>query len=57
MRPEYDLSDAIRGEYHEVLHASSNVVILTGRRGPFGNTKAVNEALRAILRIADQAKV
>lgn len=58
MRPEYGFLNAVRGKYHKAFHESSNVVILEPDVADrFRNSKAVNEALRAILRIAGQAKV
>lgn len=56
MRPEYDFSKAVRGKYHKAFQESSNVVVLEPDvAARFKNSRAVNEALRAILRVADQA--
>ena len=53
MRPEYDLSNAVRGKYHARYVKSSNVVVLDPDvAASFKNSEAVNDALRALLRIA-----
>ena len=53
MRPEYDFSKAVRGKYHEKYLKSTNVVVLDPDvAASFKNAEAVNDALRALLRIA-----
>jgi hypothetical protein len=53
MRPEYDFSNAVRVKYHAKYVESSNVVVLDPDvAAGFKNSEAVNDALRALLRIA-----
>jgi hypothetical protein len=53
LRDEYDFSGAVRGKYHAKYVASSNVVVLDPDvAASFRNSRAVNDALRALLRIA-----
>jgi hypothetical protein len=53
MRPEYDFSNAVRGKYHAKYLQSTNVVVLDPDvAAGFKNAEAVNDALRALLRIA-----
>ena len=53
MRPEYDFSNAVRGKYHAKYLQSTNVVVLDPDVAEgFKNSAAVNDALRALLRIA-----
>jgi hypothetical protein len=53
MRPEYDFSNAVRGKYHAQYLQSTNVVVLDPDvAAGFKNAEAVNDALRALLRIA-----
>ncbi len=53
MRPEYDFSYAVRSKYHAKYLQSTNVVVLDPDvAAGFKNAEAVNEALRALLRIA-----
>jgi hypothetical protein len=53
MRPEYDFSRAVRGKYHTKYLDSTNVVVLDPDvAAGFKNSEAVNDALRALLRIA-----
>lgn len=57
LRPEYefDFSKAVRGKYYKQYMASSNVVILDPDvAAAFQNAEAVNQALRAMLRFAEQ---
>jgi hypothetical protein len=57
MRAEYDFSNGVRGKYHEAYHASSNVVVLEPDvAARFANARAVNAALRALLKAAEQAR-
>ena len=53
MRDEYDFSGAVRGKYHARYRESTNVVVLDPDvAAAFKNAEAVNDALRALLRIA-----
>jgi hypothetical protein len=56
LRPEYERSDfgeMVRGRYAARLAASSNVVVLDPEVAEvFPNDRAVNEALRSLIRIA-----
>ena len=57
MRPEYDFSKAVRGKYHTKYLESTNVVVLDPDvAAGFKNSEAVNDALRALLRIARRAE-
>ena len=57
MRPEYDFSNAVRGKYHRAYQQSTNVVVLEPDvAARFKNSHAVNEALRAVLKAAEQAQ-
>lgn len=57
MRPEYDFSKAVRGKYHTKHLESTNVVVLDPDvAAGFKNSEAVNDALRALLRIARRAE-
>ena len=53
MRDEYDFSGAVRGKYHARYLERTNVVVLEPDvAAAFKNAEAVNDALRALLRIA-----
>jgi len=57
LRPEYDFdfSKAVRGKYYKQYMESSNVVVLEPDvAAAFQNAEAVNQALRAMLRFAEQ---
>jgi ketosteroid isomerase-like protein len=57
LRPEYDFdfSKAVRGKYYKQYMESSNVVVLEPDvAAAFKNADAVNQALRAMLRFAEQ---
>jgi hypothetical protein len=57
LRPEYDFdfSKAVRGKYYKQYIESSNVVVLDPDvAAVFQNAEAVNQALRAMLRFAEQ---
>jgi hypothetical protein len=57
LRPQYDFdfSKAVRGKYYKQYLESSNVVVLDADvAAAFRNAEAVNQALRAMLRFADQ---
>jgi hypothetical protein len=57
MRPEYDFSNAVRGKYHRAFQQSTNVVVLEPDvAARFQNSRAVNAALRALLKAAEQAQ-
>jgi hypothetical protein len=57
LRPEYDFdfSKAVRGKYYKQYMESSNVVVLEPDvAAAFQNAEAVNKALRAMLKFAEQ---
>jgi len=55
MLDEYDFSEGVRGKYAERYAAGSNVVILSPDVAEIStDSKSVNEALRALIRIAQQ---
>ena len=57
LRPEYDLdfSKAVRGKYYRQYIESTNVVVLDPDvAAAFQNSEAVNQALRAMLKFAEQ---
>ncbi len=57
MRAEYDFSGGIRGKYAERYRAGTNVVLLDPEVAEaFPSSKAVNDALRAIMAAGVQAK-
>ena len=54
MLPEYDFSNAVRGKYYERYRQGSNVVLLDPDVAEvFPNATAVNDALRALVVVAD----
>lgn len=54
MLPEYDFSNAVRGKYYERYRQGANVVLLDPDVAEvFPNATAVNDALRALVAIAD----
>lgn len=54
MLPEYDFSNAVRGNYYDRYRQSTNVVVLDPDIADvFPNAAAVNEALRALVKVAD----
>jgi hypothetical protein len=56
LRDEYDFSGAVRGKYHARYVGSTNVVVLDPDvAAAFKNSEAVNDALRALLRIARES--
>jgi hypothetical protein len=56
MRPEYDFTNAVRGKYYQRYMESTNVVVLDPDVAVgFKNSEAVNNALRALLRIAQES--
>lgn len=57
LRPEYDFdfSKSVRGKYYKQYMEGSNVVVLEPDvAAAFKNADAVNQALRAMLRFAEQ---
>jgi hypothetical protein len=53
MRAEYDFSAGVRGKYTEQYQAGSNVILLEPELAEaFPNSKAVNDALRALVAAA-----
>lgn len=57
LRPEYDFdfSTAVRGKYYQQYLNSTNVIVLDPDVAvAFRNSEAVNQALRAMLRFAEQ---
>ena len=51
MRSEYDFSSGVRGKYYNRYIENSNVVVLAPDvHKRFKNAKAVNEALRSLMR-------
>jgi hypothetical protein len=59
LRPEYDmkkLGPGVRGKYHKRYRESTNVVVIDpDLHEAFPNTKAVNDALREVLRRRERA--
>lgn len=54
MLPEYDFSNAVRGKYYERYRQGTNVVLLDPDIAEvFPNATAVNDALRALVAVAD----
>ena len=60
LRPEYDetlLKNGIRGKYAERYAAGTNIIKLDPEvAAAFPNDKAVNDALRFMLKVLDDAK-
>jgi hypothetical protein len=57
MRAEYDFSKGVRGKYASRFSEGSNIILLDPDvAGLFPDSKTVNDALRALARIA-QARV
>jgi len=55
MLPEYDFRSGVRGKYAKQAAAGSNIVVLSPDvAAAFPNDEAVNNALRALLTIAQQ---
>lgn len=57
LHPEYDFdfSKAVRGKYYRQYNENTNVVVLDSNvAAAFQNSEAVNQALRAMLRFAEQ---
>jgi len=57
MKQEYDFSNGIRGKYYKRYKSGSNVVVLEPEVAEvFKTSKAVNEALKTLLRIKEYKK-
>jgi hypothetical protein len=60
MRDEYDLSElegGVRGKYHERYASGTNLVLLQPDVAvAFPDAESVNEALRALLKVAARVK-
>ena len=55
MRAEYDFSRGVRGKYYQRFKQGSNVVLLEPDIARvFKDSAAVNDALRALLKLAGQ---
>ncbi len=56
MLAEYDFSRGVRGKYSERYAAGSNIVVLSSDVAEaFPDSRAVNDALRALVAIARQS--
>jgi hypothetical protein len=57
MRPEYDFSNGQRGEYAARYAQGTNAVLLDADvRKVFADSRAVNEALRTLIRVTGRAR-
>ena len=55
LRKEYDFSRGVRGKHHRAYEAGTNVVFLEPDVAKaFPDSDRVNEALRLLLRLADE---
>lgn len=55
MRAEYDFSGGVRGKYADHYRLGVNVILLDPElAAAFPDSKSVNDALRALLEIADR---
>ena len=55
LRPEYDFSLGVRGKHHAAYQQGTNIVFLDPDVAEvFHDSTAVNEALRALVRIAKE---
>jgi hypothetical protein len=55
MRPEYDFSAGVRGKYYERFKQGTNLILLEPDLARvFKDSAAVNEALRALVKLASQ---
>jgi hypothetical protein len=55
MRAEYDFSGGVRGKYAGLYRRGVNVILLEPEvAAAFPDSKSVNDALRALLEIADR---
>jgi hypothetical protein len=56
MRAEYDFSGGVRGKYADRYCLGVNVILLEPElAAAFPDSKSVNDALRALIEIADRA--
>jgi hypothetical protein len=57
MRAEYDFSTGVRGKYADAFRRRTNVVLLDpDLAAAFPDSKSVNDALRALVAIAERAE-
>jgi hypothetical protein len=57
MRAEYDFSTGVRGVYADAYRRKTNVILLDrDLAAVFPDSESVNDALRALVTIADRAK-
>ncbi len=55
MRAEYDFSQAIRGKYAKKYEKGTNIILLDPDLAEsFTDSKAVNDALRVLVKVAHQ---
>ena len=55
MRPEYDFSKGVRGKYYARFRQGTNLVLLEPDLARvFKDSAAVNDALRALVKLASQ---
>jgi len=55
MRPEYDLRGGVRGKYYKEYAKGTNVVLLDPDvAAVFPDSESVNQALRVLIKAADQ---
>jgi len=55
MRPEYDLRGGVRGKYYKEFTKGTNVVLLDPDvAAVFPDSESVNQALRVLIKAADQ---
>jgi len=55
MRPEYDLRGGVRGKYYKEYSKGTNVVLLDPDvAAVFRDSESVNQALRVLMKAADQ---
>ena len=55
IRDEYDFSGGVRGKYADLYRRGVNVVLLEPElAAAFPDSKSVNDALRALVKIADR---
>jgi hypothetical protein len=58
MRAEYDFSTGVRGKYTEAYRRRTNVALLDPDvAAAFPDSKSVNDALRALVSIAERAEI
>jgi hypothetical protein len=57
LKAEYDFSTGVRGKYAAAYHSRTNVVLLDpDLAAAFPDSKSVNDALRALVAIAERAE-